>query len=299
MGIRVLSLFDGISCGMVALERANIKVDKYFASEIDKNAIRVSKNNYPQIIQLGDINNWKNWNIDFSSIDLLIGGSPCQGFSFAGKQLNFQDDRSKLFFVFVDILNYIKIKNKKAKFLLENVTMKKEYQDIITQYLGQNPVEINSRKVSAQDRKRLYWSNFYFTNPKDKKISASDIIGLNVFAGCMRGRRINEEGKRDDYKKQLPLVQQIECRKDDKFNCVTTVSKDNVIVFSKERFFNASDNRDKWRYLTVEETEKLQTLPIGYTKCISKSASIKCIGNGWTVDVIAHIFSFIPKELYN
>ncbi len=103
-GLRVLSLFDGISCGMIALERAGILVEKYYASEIDKYAIQISQRNYPQIIQLGDVTNWKNWNIEWEKIDLLIGGSPCQGFSFAGKQLNFSDPRSKLFFDYVDIL---------------------------------------------------------------------------------------------------------------------------------------------------------------------------------------------------
>lgn len=127
-GITVLSLFDGISCGKLALERAGIKVDKYYASEIDQFAMQVSKNNYPDIIQLGDVTVWKDWDIDWSKIDLLIGGSPCQGFSFAGKQLNFNDDRSKLFFEYVDIFNHIKNVNPKVKFLLENVRMKKAYQ---------------------------------------------------------------------------------------------------------------------------------------------------------------------------
>ena len=167
--------------------------------------------------------------------------------------------------------------------------MKKEYEEVITKALGHVPVKINSRKVSAQDRKRLYWANFYFTSPKDKNIKASDVIGCECFAGAMRGRRIDENGKRADYRKDLPIVQQIECRKDNKFNCVTTVSKDNVVVFSKERFFPAKENREKWRYLTADEAEKLQTLPAGYTDCVSESARIKAIGNGWTVDVIAHI----------
>ena len=106
--MRILSLFDGIACGRVALERAGIKVDKYYASEIDKYAIQVATSNYPDIIELGDINNWQDWEIEWNKIDLIIGGSPCQGFSMAGKMLNFNDNRSKLFFVYVDILNYVK-----------------------------------------------------------------------------------------------------------------------------------------------------------------------------------------------
>lgn len=124
-----------ISCGQVALERAGIEVGAYYASEIDKYAIQITQKNYPNTVQLGDVNNWKNWNIDWASIDLLIGGSPCQGFSFAGKQLNFDDPRSKLFFVYADILNHIKKHNPNIKFLLENVKMKKEYQDVITETL--------------------------------------------------------------------------------------------------------------------------------------------------------------------
>ena len=125
---------------MLALEKAGIKVKKYYASEIDEFAIKVSQKNYPSIVQLGDVNEWRAWDIDWSNIDLLIGGSPCQGFSFAGKMLNFQDERSKLFFVFVDILNHIKLHNPDVKFLLENVRMKKDYQDVISQHLEVEPI---------------------------------------------------------------------------------------------------------------------------------------------------------------
>ena len=125
--MNVLSLFDGMSCGQQALERCGIKVDNYYASEIDKYAIQIANKNYPNTIQLGSVTNWMNWDIDFTTIDLVIGGSPCQGFSIAGKQLNFDDERSKLFFEFSAILDTIKILNPNVKFLLENVRMKKEY----------------------------------------------------------------------------------------------------------------------------------------------------------------------------
>lgn len=134
--MNVLSLFDGISCGRIALDRAGIKVNNYYASELDKHAIKVTQANWPETIQLGDVTKWREWDIDWSSIDLLIGGSPCQGFSFAGKQLAFDDPRSKLFFVYVDILNHIKDVNPYLKFLLENVKMKKEYLDVISETLG-------------------------------------------------------------------------------------------------------------------------------------------------------------------
>jgi len=171
--MNILSLFDGMSCGRVALDRAGIKVDNYYSSEIDKYAIQIADKNYPQDTcnRLGDVTNWKEW--ELPKIDLLIGGSPCQGFSFAGKQLNFDDPRSKLFFEFVDILKAYKPKY----FLLENVKMKKEYQDVISGYLGVEPIEINSALVSAQNRKRLYWTNIpNVTQPEDKGIMLKDII---------------------------------------------------------------------------------------------------------------------------
>lgn len=175
--MNVLSLFDGISCGMVALERANIKVDKYYSSEVDKYAIAISEKNYPDIIRLGDVTKWKDWDIDWSSIDLLIGGSPCQGFSLAGKQLNFKDERSKLFFEYVEILEHIKEQNPKMLFLLENVRMKKEYRDVITRFLRVEPILINSSLVSAQDRKRLYWTNIKgVEQPQDRGILLKDIV---------------------------------------------------------------------------------------------------------------------------
>ena len=162
---------------MVALERAGVKVDKYYSSEVDKYAIAISEKNYKKIVRLGDVTKWKDWDIDWSSIDLLIGGSPCQGFSFAGKQLNFKDERSKLFFEYVEILEHIKEQNPKVLFLLENVRMKKEYRDVISKFLGTDPILINSSLVSAQNRKRLYWTNIEgVEQPQDKGILLKDIV---------------------------------------------------------------------------------------------------------------------------
>jgi DNA (cytosine-5)-methyltransferase 3A len=127
-----------MSCGRIAAERAGLPVTKYYASEVDKHAIKVSQANWPDIIQLGDVTKWREWGVDWASIDLLIGGSPCQGFSFAGKQLAFDDPRSALFFVYVDILNHIRSVNPSVKFMLENVKMKKEHLDVINKYLGVN-----------------------------------------------------------------------------------------------------------------------------------------------------------------
>lgn len=174
--MNVLSLCDGIACGYEALIRGGHSVDKYFASEIDKYAIQVSLKNHPDIIQLGDINN-----IDFKQfegkIDLLMGGTPCQGFSVAGKQLNFNDPRSALFFKFVEALRIVKPKY----FLFENVRMKKEWQDIISDFLGVEPILIDSALVSAQSRKRLYWTNIgQIGQPEDKGILLKDIVHENT-----------------------------------------------------------------------------------------------------------------------
>jgi DNA-cytosine methyltransferase len=172
-GINVLSLFDGMSCGQIALNKLGIDYDKYFACEIDKYAMQVTQHNFPDTIQLGDVQFVTKETFGTHKIDLVIGGSPCQGFSFAGKQLNFEDPRSALFFEFVRIVKELKPKY----FLLENVKMKKEYQNVITQYMGVEPIEINSALVSAQNRRRLYWTNIpNVEQPEDKGIVLKDII---------------------------------------------------------------------------------------------------------------------------
>lgn len=187
--MKVLSLFDGMSCGQIALKQLGVIPERYYASEIDKHAIKQTQLNFPDTIQLGDVIKWKEWNIDWKSINLLLAGSPCQGFSFAGKHLAFDDPRSKLFFVFIDILNHIKSLNPDIMFLLENVNMKKEHMRIISEYCGMFPVNINSNLVSAQNRDRWYWSNIRIKQvglfgevysdipqPKDKKIFLRDIL---------------------------------------------------------------------------------------------------------------------------
>lgn len=175
--MKVLSLFDGISAGQLALQRAGVAVETYYASEVDRYAIQVTQKNFPNTIQLGDVTKWREWDIPWGDIDLVIGGSPCQGFSFAGKQLNFNDERSKLFFVFVDICHRVADENPKMQFMLENVRMKKEYQDVISGYFGVEPIAINSSLVSAQNRYRLYWTNIHnVTQPDDKGILLRDII---------------------------------------------------------------------------------------------------------------------------
>lgn len=257
--MNVLSLFDGISCGRVALDNAEIQYNNYFASEIEKNALKVSQSNYPDTIQLGDITNWRSWNLP--KIDLLIGGSPCQGFSFAGKQLIFDDPRSKLFFEFVDIKN----KLQPEYFLLENVGMKQEYLDIISNFLGINPVKLNSKLVSAQNRVRYYWTNIPFEIPQDKQIYLNEIIG--DYDGIYVRARGGNPGGIQGYKRKSP--------------CITT-------SYWEHNFFPIKNGTK--RKFTPEEAEVLQNLPIGYTKAISDYQRYKVIGNGWTVGIIEHIF---------
>ena len=294
--MNVLSLFDGISCGQIALKRAGIQVDNYYASEIDSNAIKITQKNYPNTIQLGDVKNWKSW--DLKDIDLIIGGSPCQGFSFAGKQLNFEDPRSKLFFDFVDILNDIK----PTFFMMENVKMNINSQNIISEYLGVQPIIINSNLVSAQNRKRLYWTNIpNIAQPVDKGILLKDIIWSGAVyedksatikqqyqqsskANFIRQGTFHSTGicvalggkvTKDNIKLEVDIQQDISCKK------VKLIKKGQDWISADEAI---------WRKLTPSECEKLQTLPINYTQGFTNNHRYQAIGNGWTVDIISHIF---------
>ena len=181
--LTVLSLFDGISTGYYSLKEAGFEIENYYSSEVDKQPMQISKYHYSDITQLGDVTKWKEWDIDWSEIDLLIGGSPCMGFSYAGKGLNFNDPRSALFFEYVNILNHIKKFNPNVKFLLENVKMRKEWEQVITDLLGVEPVLINSALVSAQNRQRLYWANWEISQPEDKHIYWGDVRehGVNKY----------------------------------------------------------------------------------------------------------------------
>lgn len=408
--MKVLSLFDGISCGRLALERAGIPVEKYYASEIDKYAIQIAQKNYPDTIQLGDVTKLNY--LELLDIDLVIGGSPCQGFSFAGKQLNFDDPRSKLFFEFVRAVKTIKPKY----FLLENVKMKKEFQDIISEQLGVQPIEINSSLVSAQNRKRLYWTNIpNVTVPADKGILLKDILhefndipekslmnarnfehvhrsfgskaqditgaeksttltaamgmgGGNVpymfdwlnkyivsfdktlkildkevakgkvgyFGKDSQANRVyyihdkavtlcgeagggaakmgqyligvvkRGHGARQDSidnESKMPTITSNSWEQNNHllFGCITpdrVEKRQNGQRFNDGQKFYTLTAQDRHgvlvegyiRKLTPVECERLQTLPDGWTGGVSDSQRYKALGNGWTVDVIAHIF---------
>ena len=409
MGLKVLSLFDGMSCGQLALQRLGIEVDTYYASEIDKYAIQVTQANFPKTIQVGDVCELKAE--DYQDIDLILAGSPCQGFSFAGKQLAFDDPRSALFFEFVRLLKEIKPKY----FLLENVKMKQQFQDVITEQVsacypdfeggdllgGQiKPILINSALLSAQNRQRLYWTNIpNIEQPEDKGIVLRDILEdtdsweedtpqylKNNFHGEPRGNQVRhideskaktltasmykgqiqtwikkdkvvsgawrarsvKDGKRVAWKETKPQ-QMLELRKDFKSNSIGSVQKDSVvvkdvieeerIVVDKEKrqlliseatkkgytviedgdcfdinFPNSKTRRGRnmkykcnalttasqnfmrfenlsWRKLTPLECERLQTVPDDYTNHVSNTQRYKMLGNGWTVEVIAHILN--------
>lgn len=455
----VLSLFDGMSCGQIALKQLGVVPEMYYASEIDKHAIKQTQLNFPNTVQLGNVEQWKKWNIDWGNIDLLIAGSPCQGFSFAGKQLAFNDSRSKLFFAFIDILNHIRKYNPDVMFLLENVNMKRKFMSIISEFCGVFPVNINSSLVSAQNRDRWYWTNIKIKKvglfnelysdipqPEDKHIFIRDILEENVnekyyvsqsvinrmyrkqysmpsinpekcgalntknnsgqmsldsgttfisvdakapaqrcskgrsmdkkhnyqfICLAMRGRQACLTNKRTEYGKTIRKdyelgkikevrknIQQLEPRSDGKTNCLTSVQKDNLILqrsrgknkgallsekvptlsassweqnnlvipgtirtFKNGKGFreiksgkagcipararndgsgqNACIIKDRIRRLTPTECSRLQTVPSWYKWECSDTQIYKMLGNGWTVDVIIHIFKIMLKQISN
>jgi DNA-cytosine methyltransferase len=394
--MNVLSLFDGMSCGMIALDRLGIKVDNYYASEIDKYAMQVSAANYPEIIQVGDITK-----LNLSTlpkIDLVMGGSPCQGFSFAGKQLAFDDPRSALFFEFVKCVKELNPKY----FLLENVRMKKEYLDIISEYMGVEPIFINSSLVSAQSRQRYYWTNIpNVTPPEERGIVLRDILEDYPNENPVKHTERNARHLKQLYDKSLCMTatmykgagnngmtlvpqrlvdntsdlpkksQTIKSQyyksskanfersgtfhatgipqklvsdkpqddkldkmttKDGKAYCVTasyTAAEPKNSIERKQRTMipledgqelpeNITlvyDNDGKsykpqhigtavdinghdvfWRKLTPLECERLQTVPDNYTNHVSNTQRYKMLGNGWTIEVIAHIFKNMERE---
>lgn len=274
----VLSLFDGISCGRIAFDRAGITIDSYYASEIEKDSIKVSKENYPDIIQLGDIRK-----LDFKilpHIDMIIGGSPCSYWSNARTSQQSTRERYpngtgyELFGFFVEAVKELKPKY----FLYENnYSMSEEVRNQISSDLHCKPIMIDSALVCAQSRKRLYWCNFDVSVPIDRNICISDVIPDSI-TGAAKRNQLTKNGY--EYR--------IDIRKDLKSNClVTFATKRNCCVQTKEGSI---------RPLTADEYEILQTLPKGYTKCLSESSRKTVIALGWTIDVITHILNHIPES---
>ena len=277
--MKVISLFDGMSCGRVALERCGFDVETYDAFEIEKDPIKISLKNYPDIRQHGSV-----VGVDFTQFkgyDLLMGGSPCQGFSFAGERLNFEDERSMLFFEFVRALKEIEPKY----FLLENVKMPKNFEKVITEHLGVEPLLINSNLVSAQNRQRLYWTNIPdITVPEDRGILLKDILEDDKGSYPLSKRHYDAFLKSYPSWKESPLE-----------------GKSKPILASYYRqppycpYVKSDFTESGYRRLTPIECERLQTLPDNYTEGVSDSARYKMIGNGWTVDVISHILKNIVE----
>lgn len=282
--IRVLSLFDGIAAARCALDRLALPVE-YYASEIDKNCIKVASENYPDIIHLGDVAEWRTW--DLPPIDLLIGGSPCQGFSFASPlMLNFNDPRSKLFFDFLGVKNAIQPKH----FLLENVKMKEEWENIISSNLQVAPIEINSALVSAQNRRRLYWSDIPLIHPKPQGIWWGDIREHGVEKKYYFTEKTHawiEKHKSWNENKQLRIWGNHE-------KCQMIEASHGKGV-SGQRFFGIED-KEGMRYITPRECERAQTLPDDYTASVAKTHRYSMIGNSFTVDVVADLLSQILIE---
>jgi len=269
--MNVLSLFDGIACGKVALDRAGIKYNNYYSSEIDKHAIKCAETNHPDIIQLGGIENWEQWGVDLRKIDLIFAGFPCQSWSVAGGMGADFDPRGALVHDLIDVWRYIEMHNPKVKFLFENVKMKNAYISYMNELFGCEPILFNSSLVSAQNRNRLYWTNIPFKGlPVDRGITMENIVAWS------RSTR---------YPKNGPSYVESRERKNGKSHTLTTGS--NCSMFSSINYIDEPGQAR--RKLTVLECEKLQTLPVGYTAMLSNRQAFKTIGNGWTVDVIVEL----------
>ena len=301
----VLSTFDGMSCVQIALRQLGIPIKQYLASEIDKYPIQITQKNYPDTIQLGDVT--KVFAKDLPPIDILVGGSPCQGFSFSGHQLAFDDPRSALFFEFVRLLKECKPKY----FLLENVRMKKEFLDVITEQLGVEPIFINSSLVSAQNRQRYYWTNIpNIGEPEDRGLVLKDILEDSEWftdrdkSHCLDANYFkggNLKSYFEKHRRQLVFNKPIQVGTADikGFDIIKRVyspdgkSPTLTTMQGGHRQPKVAEDETRWRKLTPLECERLQTVPDGYTEGVSNTQRYKMLGNGMTVEVIKHIFKNI------
>lgn len=292
MSYNVLSLFDGMSCGQIALNKLDIPIKNYYASEINPKAISVTQHNYPNTIQLGDVT--KVQADQLPPIDLLIGGSPCQGFSIAGKKLNFDDHRSKLFFEFLRLKNELKPKY----FLLENVRMKDELADAIDELLGVKRIFINSRDFTGHIRKRYYWTNIHISPWETKDIKLKDIIDESIHFN----KDLTDLLSRTPYNPTTSYDGIITINPKDN-NGKQTWQRGRVYdingscptICASLYDLNITKDHKTYRKLTIAECEKLQGVPKGYTSVVPRTSAGEMLGNGWTVDVVQHIFKNIPK----
>jgi len=338
--MNVLSLFNGMSTGHTALDNVGIKVGKYHSSEIKPAAIKLTQHHYPNTIQLGDVTKWKEWDIDWKSIDMVLSGSPCQDLSIAGKQKGLEGNRSSLFFVFVDILNHIKNLNANVLFLQENVgSAPKKDVGIMSRALGVYPVRINSKLVTAQLRDRYYWSNIKTTKdglfgdfitdipqPKDKKIMFKDIL-LDGYTDKIKANCILESEERPCTSQEALWKRSVI----NKFGNIVYIDDENIKIKTntKKGYDIATENdcldlsypksktrrgrvtkgkspclmesnnnlyaveKNKIRVLHQVELERLQGFKDGWTSMLSRNQAASLLGDGWTLPIIEHIFSFI------
>lgn len=318
--MKVLSLFNGMSCGYMALEKLGVTIDKYYSSEIDKYANQATQALYPDVIQLGNVLSWRDWDIDWGEIDLVTGGFPCQAWSIAGKQLGDKDERGKLFWTMLDIIKHVKYHNPKADFLIENVKMKKEFEEYITLHtenaLGHvHKVLINSALVSAQNRNRYYWTSFKVEQPEDKGGLLSDIVESGVVdqdknycvdANYFKGGNLKSYFEK--HRRKLVFSKDGLCHVGDADlngnDCVKRVYHKNgkaptlTTMGGGHREPKVYSGDMKYRKLTPRECMRLQTIPERHIDTllsagISNTQLYKLAGNGWTVEVIAHILKEI------
>ena len=295
--MKVLSLFDGMSCGQIALRELGVPIERYYASEIDKHAIKQTQLNFPETIQLGDVEKWREWDIEWEEIDLLLAGSPCQGFSLAGAMRGLDDHRSRLFWVFDDIRQHLLSCNPDAKWLLENVRMKKDHEAVINETLQLKPVVINSALVSAQNRVRLYWTNGSVCEgvtsvdlPKDRGVTICDVVGAGAIGIYQRPRGYL---KSRVVSPKCPSI------------TISSWQHNNLVAYADANTIAAQadlcgypsllDAGVLLRRLTPTECARLQTIPDWYKWGCSDTQAYKMLGNGWTVEVIKHILSHIIK----
>ena len=315
--MNILSLFNGLGGLPLACDRAGISYDKCYYSEIDKYANKVMEKNYPDSIPLGDVTKWKEWDIDWSSIGLVSAGFPCQAWSVAGQQQGDKDERGMLFWTTLEVISQVLKYNPNAKFLMENVKMKKEFEQYITYHTEQalgdvEKILINSALVSAQNRNRYYWTNFKVEQPEDKGILLKYVLQDNVDDCYFYSEKAISYLDRNKINKRFSMFCDNEksvCitanfHKSLPYNVYVDREKSNCILANYANMacvnYNKSPGQivfhnDSIRKLTPVECERLQTLPDNWTDCVSNTQRYKMIGNGWTIDVIAHILKHISN----
>ena len=326
--MNVLSLFNGMSTGHTALDNVGIKVDKYYSSEIKPAAIKLTQHHYPDTIQLGDVTKWEEWDIDWKSIDMVLSGSPCQDLSIAGKRKGLEGERSSLFWVFVDILNHIKELNPDVLFLQENVgSAPRGDIGIMSRALGVYPVRINSSLVTAQLRDRYYWSNIRtyrdglfgdmktdIPQPKDRKIMFKDIVTGGAVkvnkSVCLLERTVGSAAYKDiKSEKGQKFLKERESRSmmslvyQNKHSCLNTGSgkknsQETLIHRNNTTGMITLIEEKEGYYRTVNNIEmcRLQGFPDDWCNILTEVEAGSLLGDGWTLPIIEHIFSYIIKE---